>query len=256
MMESAPSAPEVRRLFDANAATYDRVNTVISLGLDSRWRRWAARRAVRRHGARVLDAFSGTGRTGVLAAELGAEVTLADFSRPMLAEAMAEARRKGVSVSVFATDLTGAEQIPGAPFDAVTVTFGIRYLADPVAVIARLASMLVPGGRVVLLEFAEPGHGLVSRAAGAYFFRLLPRIAAAIAGSPDLYEVLTSTTHQVRGAEHLEQLMRSAGLDIVGTKTMGFGLVVGVVGTAPPSDGEDSTHGCGPVSCQLRTWQE
>jgi len=187
---------------------------------------------------------------------MGAEVTLADFSRPMLVEAMAEARRKGVSVSVVDADLTGDERIPGVPFDAVTVTFGIRYLDDPVSVIARLASMLAPGGRLVLLEFAEPGHRLVSRAAGVYFFRLLPKIATAIAGSPELYRVLTSTTHRVRGAEHLEQLMRSAGLGIVGTKTMGFGLVIGVVGTAPPPEDGGPGEACDPVSCQQRTWQE
>lgn len=229
-MAATPPAAEVVRLFEANAATYDRVNSVVSLGLDARWRTWAARRAVRHAGAKVLDAFAGTGRTGIRAAELGAEVTLADFSRAMLLEAMAAARRRGVSPSVVATDLTAGTPIPGAPFDAVTVTFGIRYLRDPVAVIRSLASMLVPGGRVVVLEFAEPGRRFVSRAAAFYFFRLLPKVASAIAGSADLYRVLTTTTHEIGGADHLEGLLRSAGLGIVGRRTMGFGLVIGVVG--------------------------
>lgn len=231
-MRGAPSAVEVHRLFEDNAATYDRVNTVVSLGLDSRWRRWAARQAVARRDARVLDAFAGTGRTGIAAAKLGAKVTLADFSRPMLAEAMAEAMRAGVSVHPVQVDLTTDAAVPGAPFDAVTIAFGVRYIADPVGAVRRLASMLTPGGRVVLLEFAEPGHRPLSRMAGFYFFRLLPKLASAIAGSPELYRVLAATAHEVHGAAELERLMSASRLEIVSTRTMGFGLVIGVVGRA------------------------
>lgn len=236
-MPAAIPASDAERLFDANAATYDKVNTVISLGLDDRWRSWAARRAVRRTGARVLDAFSGTGRTGIRAAELGAEVTLADISYSMLAEAVAEARRRSVSVSVVATDLTAADTVVGAPFDAVTVAFGIRYLADPVEVIRRLTSLLVPGGRVVLLEFAEPSGGLLSRVAGVYFFRVLPKIASALAGTSELYRLLAQTTHEIKGAGQLRGYLEEAGLRFVGQKTMGFGLVIGLVGECgrPPA---------------------
>lgn len=229
-MSAVIPATDLQQLFDDNAATYDRVNTVISLGMDRRWRTWVARRAVRREGARVLDAFAGTGRTGIRAAELGAEVTLADFSYSMLAEAIARARRRGVSVSVVAADLTGTTPIPGGPFDAVTVVFGIRYLNDPVAVVERLSRLLAPGGRVVLLEFAEPPRRLVSRVAGLYFFRLLPRIAGALAGRSALYRMLVDTTHQIHGAGQLQAYLEDAGLRFVGQKTMGFGLVIGMVG--------------------------
>lgn len=241
-MRAALPVAEAERLFDANAATYDRVNTVISLGLDDRWRTWAARRAVRRSGARVLDAFAGTGRTGIRAAELGAHVTLADISYSMLAEAVAEARRRSVSVSAVAVDLTTAETVPGAPFDAVTIVFGVRYLADPVAVIRRLASLLVPGGRVVLLDFAEPTGGLLSRAAAVYFFRVLPRIASALAGRSELYRLLADTTHEIKGAGQLRGYLEDSGLHFVGQKTMGFGLVIGLVGEcgSPPREGTDA----------------
>lgn len=231
-MEELP-LEETRRLFDENAGTYDRVNTIISLGLDARWRRWAARRAVTRPGSCVLDAFAGTGRTGIRAAELGADVTLADLSRGMLAEADAGARRRGVSVDVVETDLAEAEQIPGAPFDALTLTFGIRYLEDPSRVLAHLAALLKPGARVVLLDFTEPDGGFISKLAGAYFFGVLPKLAGALAGRRELYRLLVRTTRQIEGPWVLEDIATGAGLQLVGTRVMGFGLVTGVLALVP-----------------------
>lgn len=231
-MEEMP-IEETRRLFDESAATYDRVNTVISLGLDSRWRKWAARRAVMGPNSHVLDAFAGTGRTGIRAAELGADVTLADMSRGMLAEADAQARRRGVSVHVIESDLGEVEHLPGAPFDALTLTFGIRYLAEPARVLARIARLLKPGARVVLLDFTEPDRGIVSKVAGAYFFGVLPKIASALSGRSELYRLLVRTTHEIEGPWVLEDIVAEAGLRLVGTKVMGFGLVTGVVAYVP-----------------------
>lgn len=222
-------------LFDANARTYDRVNSIISLGLDARWRAWAARRAVVRPGARVLDAFAGTGRVGLQAARMGAHVTLADASAGMLAVAEREARRGELPVESLLTDLV-AGTLPPGPFDAVTMVFGVRYVADPSAVIGRLAALLAPGGRFVVLEFAEPTGGLVPRLAATYFFRILPVLAGALAGQRTLYRVLARTTHELRGREHLERIVTDAGLALAEVRTMGFGLVVGIVGRVPSPD--------------------
>jgi demethylmenaquinone methyltransferase/2-methoxy-6-polyprenyl-1,4-benzoquinol methylase len=222
---------DTARLFDAHASTYDHVNTVISLGLDALWRDWAARQAVTHRGARVFDAFAGTGRTGLRAAKLGAEVVLADGSMGMLAEARRLADRAwACRVGFLLADLTQPlPHIEGAPFDAVTVVFGLRYLEDPAAVLRQLAGLLAPGGRIVVVEFVEAGDSLVSRLASLYFFRLLPRVAGRLAGRRDLYDILAETTHRMGRFEHLQQLVESAGLRIVTTKRMGFGLVGGIV---------------------------
>ena len=220
---------EARRLFDANADTYDRVNSIVSLGLDARWRDWAARRAVTRFEARVLDAFAGTGRVGLRAAELGARVTLADISPRMLAVASRRARENGLRVDTVLTDLTADPPGVDGPFDALTVMWGLRYLGDPAGTLRRLAALVAPGGRVIVVDFVEPSGGIVTRMAAAYFFRALPRIAGAIAGRRRLYHELVATTHAMGSREHLMFLVREAGLEIVEQHTMGFGLVVGLV---------------------------
>jgi demethylmenaquinone methyltransferase/2-methoxy-6-polyprenyl-1,4-benzoquinol methylase len=223
-------AEAARSLFDANAAGYDRVNTLISVGLDARWRRWVARRAVTRPGARVLDAFAGTGLVGVECAVLGAEVTLADASPRMLARASAHAAERGVEVCEIVTDLT-AEVLPLEPgsFDAVTLSFGIRYLDEPAGVLRRLGSLLAPGGRLVVLEFVRPTAGPVTAAASLYFFRLLPRIASRLAGRAELYGYLVTSVDRVGHVRDLEHLLVSAGYGVTERRTFGFGLVAGLV---------------------------
>lgn len=227
---------EARRLFDANANTYDLVNTIISLGLEARWRDWAARQAVTRIEARVLDAFAGTGRVGLRAAELGARVTLADLSPGMLAVASRRAREKGMRVDTVLSDLTTEPPGVDGPYDALTVMWGLRYLGDPAGTLKRLAALVVPGGRVVVVDFVEPDGGVVTRMAATYFFRVLPRIAGALAGRRVLYRELVATTHAMGSREHLMFLLREAGLEIVEQHTMGFGLVVGLVAVVRTTD--------------------
>jgi demethylmenaquinone methyltransferase/2-methoxy-6-polyprenyl-1,4-benzoquinol methylase len=221
---------EVRDLFDRSAATYDRVNTLISLGLDARWRAWVVRQAMAGPGIRVLDAFAGTGLVGLRAARLGADVTLADMSEGMLAVAGARAREADVDVRFVLTDLAVERpQVPGAPFDAVTMVFGARYLEDPVGVVRSLSALLRPGGTLVLLDFVQPAPTALSRLAGFYFFRVLPAIGGALAGSRDLYDRLVASTREMGPPEHFVSIATDAGLEVVGTRAMGFGLVLGVV---------------------------
>ena len=223
--------PGVRELFDANAPTYDRVNSIISLGLDARWRDWAARRAVGRPGARVLDAFAGTGLVGLRAAELGAQVTLADVSPRMLAVVERRAAERGLRVTTALADLDrGTPEVPGAPFDAVTVVFGLRYLDDPAATIGALSNLLANGGVLVAMDFVEPDGGLLSRLAAFYFFHVLPVIARTLAGRRELYDRLLQTTHAMGPASHMVALVEAAGLEAIEVRRMGFGLVLGVVG--------------------------
>lgn len=223
----------VSRLFDANAQTYDRVNTIISLGLDARWREWAARKAVRCAGDRVLDAFGGTGGVAVRMARRSGIVTLADASEGMIRVARARAQKDSLHVDTVLTDLvTGALPWGVGTFDAITVVFGIRYLAEPAQVLHRLAESLVPGGRLVILEFVAPGPEPIARLASLYFFHVLPVVASALAGSGDLYHELTRTTRRLEGPEAIRRIVESAGLRMVERKSMGFGLVVGVVAEA------------------------
>lgn len=233
-------AEDLEAVFDENAVSYDRVNRVISLGMDRRWRRWAARQAVWKSGTVLLDAFAGTGLVGLEAKRLGASVTLVDDSGRMLAVARHYAHERGLEVEISQADLT-AQQLPFSPasFDAVTVVFGVRYLADPAAVLRGLAQLLTPGGRIVIVEFVVPEPRLISSAASWYFFRVIPRIAPLLGGRAHLHDTLAETTRALGAVENLVAIAEQAGLQVTEQKLMGFGMVAGLVCEAsPPSSGE------------------
>ena len=223
-----------RALFDRSAPSYDRVNTAVSLGLDARWRHWAASRAVTVPGARVLDAYCGTGLVGLAAAREGAAVTFADASPAMLEAARARMHRARVHASFAVADLSEDRRpLPGSPFDAITVVFGIRYMDDPAATLRRLSALLVPGGRLVVVEFVPlPADApLLQRIAARYFFRLLPSVAGRLAGDRSLYDYLRESTLGMGSSERIDSWLREAALTVTASRSMGFGLVYGAVAT-------------------------
>ena len=144
-------APEsVREMFDRISPVYDSMNRVMTLGLDRRWRRLAAE-AVVRPGDRVLDACCGTGDLALAAARAGGRVTGLDFSGAMLERA----RRKSEAIEWVQGDVL---ELPfeDETFDAATIGFGIRNVADLEAGLRELARVLKPGGRLACLEITRP----------------------------------------------------------------------------------------------------
>lgn len=141
---------DARTLFAPLGPTYDRVGAVLSLGQDPRWRRFLVSRLP--PGGHVLDVATGT---GLVAAELlrrGYDVTAVDQSTGMLDVAR---RRFGDTVELVEAS---AEDLPfeDASFDHLTVTYLLRYVADPGATVAELARVIRPGGVVASLEFGLP----------------------------------------------------------------------------------------------------
>ena len=142
---------DARELFAPLGPTYDRVGATLSFGQDPRWRRFLVSR-LPRDGGHVLDVATGT---GLVAAELlgrGFRVTGIDQSAEMLTEAR---RRFGDGVELVESS---AESLPfdTSTFDHLTVTYLLRYVADPGATLAELARVVRPGGVLASLEFGVP----------------------------------------------------------------------------------------------------
>ena len=250
MTDAGDSRSVTARLFDRNAARYDAVNTVITLGMDRRWRHWLAATAVteaRRLSARprVLDACAGTGLVGLEAARLGAEVTLLEASPGMLARARERARR--IPVGLVEADLDAAPApLPDGSFQAVVVAFGIRYFADPEVALGRLVATLVPGGTLAVLEAVVPPPGLLCKPAEWYFFSVARRVGAVLAGSRELSDRLTESVAALGRADAVVELLRAAGLTPVERRSWAGGLVTGVVARRPL--GPVSPKGAGRVA--------
>ena len=245
-------------LFDRNVATYDRVNTLITFGLDGGWRRWVARQAVpfafgapaspasgRRASMRgagepasspvlprpVLDACAGTGLLALDLARRGATVTAVDAAPGMLAVARARLNAAELSLRTVVADLSdpAAAGALGGPFEAVTLGFGLRYFADPGALLRLLRGLLAPGGRLVVVEAVRPPRDLLGAAAGFYFFEVAPRLGTALAGRAELYDFLTASTRALGSADDVAAYLRAAGFGVVVRRRFACGAVAGFV---------------------------
>ncbi len=211
-------------MFDRIARRYDLVNTVLSGGTDSGWRRRAARATGLAAGGSALDVACGSGKlTARLAQIAGPEgrVVGLDFSPQMLEVA----RRQHPGIEFIEGD---ALSLPfdDASFDASTIAFGLRNLADPVHGLREMLRVVRPGGKAVVLEFVRPPKGPVGGAYRLYLRNVLPAIGGALSGQPSAYRYLSETVDSYRTPDELRTMASAAGW----TQIRYEGLAMGTVG--------------------------
>jgi demethylmenaquinone methyltransferase/2-methoxy-6-polyprenyl-1,4-benzoquinol methylase len=212
-------------MFDRIAPVYDVMNHVMTAGLDRRWRRLAASEVVW-PGDRVLDSCCGTGDLAVEDERRGGRVVGLDFSEPMLERA----RKKSGAIEWVQADAL-ALPFEDASFDAATVGFGVRNLADLEGGLHELARVLRPGGRLAVLEITRPKGPLKP------FFRLWFDVLVPFAGrvlpGGKAYTYLPASVRRFPGPDDLSTLLERAGFDDVRYRLLGGGSVALHVGTRP-----------------------
>jgi demethylmenaquinone methyltransferase / 2-methoxy-6-polyprenyl-1,4-benzoquinol methylase len=210
-------AGEIRTMFDRIAPVYDVMNRVMTAGLDLRWRRITAETVVR-PGSRVLDACCGTGDLALAAHKLGGEVTGLDFAPRMLERA----RRKLPAATWVEGDLL-ALPFADASFEAATVGFGVRNVTDLQGALAELRRVLVPGGRLGILEITVP-RGPLAPFYRLWFDGIVPRLGKLLKGGA-AYSYLPASVRRFPGPEELGRLMQEAGFLAVDWRTFAGGIV-------------------------------
>ena len=226
----------VREMFDTIAPRYDLLNSVLSARLHHGWRRVAADYAALEPGDNALDVCTGTGDLAFeLARRVGPTgfVTATDFSPGMLelGEAKGVAQNKrDASVQFMLADTQHLPFVAGS-FDAVTVGFGIRNVADVAGGIQEMARVAKPGGRVVILEFSQPQNSVVAALYGWYSFRVLPLVGGLISGRRGAYEYLPSSVKAFYTRAEITDIMEEAGLANVRVSDLAFGTVAVHCGT-------------------------
>lgn len=223
--ETGTLAPDgVRRMFDRIAPVYDLMNRVMTAGLDRSWRRRAVE-AVVAPGSVVLDVCCGTGDLAIAAEEAGGVVTGLDFSDAMLERA----RRKSGSVTWVQGDAL-ALPFPDGSFDAATVGFGVRNVADLERGLGELRRVLRPGGRLAILEITRP-RGLLRPFFSLWFDRVVPLLGRVLPGG-SAYTYLPASVRRFPDAESLAAALGRAGFADVTVRLMGGSIVALHVGRA------------------------
>ena len=214
----------VRSMFDRIAPVYDAMNRLMTAGLDQRWRR-ATVDAVVRPGDRVLDACCGTGDLAVAAAAAGGKVTGVDFSRPMLDRA----RRKSSEIEWVEGDALALPFEDGS-YDAATVGFGVRNLADLEGGLRELRRVLQPEGRLAILEITRP-QGLLAPFYRLWFDGVIP-VAGKVLPGGSAYTYLPASVRRFPEPQGLAKLMDEAGFDDIRWRLFGGGIVALHTGAA------------------------
>jgi demethylmenaquinone methyltransferase/2-methoxy-6-polyprenyl-1,4-benzoquinol methylase len=210
----ARRADQVRALFRAIARRYDLINDLQSLGLHRRWKRRLVGLAQLGPGQHALDVCCGTGDVALALARTGAEVTGLDFSPEMLAVARRRAQVSNTPVDLVQGDAL-ALPFADATFDAVTISYGLRNLADFAAGVGEMARVLRPGGRLVVLDFGKPAHRVWRAVYFAYLRVAVPLFGWVFAGRADAYAYILESLCHYPDQAGVAELLRRQGLERV-----------------------------------------
>jgi demethylmenaquinone methyltransferase/2-methoxy-6-polyprenyl-1,4-benzoquinol methylase len=224
--ESEEFASQVRGMFDRIAGVYDVMNSAMTAGLHHQWRQRAVDRAEVGPGSDALDVCCGTGDLALeLRRRIGPDgrVVGCDFSEPMLELARHKSGEQELPVEFGWAD---ALDLPygDASFDAVTIGFGARNLADLDRGISEMARVLRPGGRLVILEITRPHREPLAAFYSLWFDRIVPVIGT-LAGDPEAYSYLPDSVRSFPEPRELATMMDAGGFERIRWLLLAGGII-------------------------------
>jgi demethylmenaquinone methyltransferase/2-methoxy-6-polyprenyl-1,4-benzoquinol methylase len=223
-----PDPKAVNTMFARIAGRYDLANHLLSGGVDYWWRQRLVRAVHDAHPGSVLDLATGSGDVAFALADglpAGTRITGMDFCEPMLEEAVK--KRVGSprwTVIEFRQGDGLALPLPDRSFDAVTISFGLRNMADRHQALGEMRRVLRPGGRLFVLEFSQPFFWF-RPFYYAYLKFVLPAIAVIVTGDRSAYEYLCGSIELFPDRAGIAEEIRRAGFSSVRATPMTFGIV-------------------------------
>jgi demethylmenaquinone methyltransferase/2-methoxy-6-polyprenyl-1,4-benzoquinol methylase len=228
---------DVAAMFDALAGRYDLMNDLLSAGQVRLWRRVVARAVAARAGERILDLAAGTGTSTMTFAASGADCVACDFSIGMLraGSTRVQAHPDGPQPAFVGGD---ALRLPFGDelFDAVTISFGLRNVADTQQALTEMLRVTRPGGRLVICEFSQLSVRPLRILYERYLARALPAVARRVSRNPAAYDYLAESIVDWPAQAELARMLRTAGWSAVEWHNLTLGIVAVHVARRPKPD--------------------
>ena len=223
-----PDPKAVNSMFARIAGRYDLANHLLSGGVDYWWRQRLVRAVHDAQPSAVLDLATGSGDVAFALADglpPGVQVAGMDFCQPMLDEAVKKRAANGRWADIEFLPGDGmALPLPDASFDAITVSFGLRNMADRPKALSEMRRVLRPGGRLFVLEFSQP-YCWFRPFYYAYLKFVLPLVAGVVTGDRSAYEYLGGSIEQFPARAAMRVEIQRAGFNAVRATPLTFGIV-------------------------------
>lgn len=224
---------KIQEIFNDIAPDYDRLNHILSLNIDKKWRKKAIKYLSNRteHSGvsakveKLLDVACGTGDFSIVAAQSGiTEVIGVDISEKMIEVGNKKIRSKKLDNRVF-LQYGDSEQLNflSKSFDAVTVAFGVRNFENLEIGLREMHRVLKDNGSLVILEFSMPEHFPVKQLYRFYFNKILPFVGGLFSGNKKAYGYLPQSVSKFPQGEEFIRILEDCGF-VCTQKKLTFGI--------------------------------
>jgi demethylmenaquinone methyltransferase/2-methoxy-6-polyprenyl-1,4-benzoquinol methylase len=218
---------QVEAMFDSISGHYDRLNRILSLGTDRRWRRRAVNLiGIHTRPLEILDVATGTGDLAIEALRLGPRrITGIDISGKMLEQGRRKISGMGLGEQiVLLKGDSQAIEFGDGTFDVAMCAFGVRNFEDTLTGLSEMCRVLRPRGMVMVLEFSRPERFPLKQIYGLYFRHVLPRIGRRVSGDPGAYTYLPDSVMAFPDNERFLDLLTAAGFGDVKQRRLTGGI--------------------------------
>lgn len=230
-MYKEPQAATIKQMFSEIAPSYDKANSVLSLGIHHLWKQKVVKMSGAKLGDKVLDCATGTGDLALLFKQkVGPQgsVTATDFCADILAFGPDKAKKKNLDVKFETADVT---QLPYADksFDVSSISFGIRNVDNLDKALTELAR--VTKGKVMIMEFGQVKAPIIGPAYNFYSNTILPKLGGLISGNPAAYSYLNSSAKTFpSGQEFVSRALNTGAYSSMTCHRLSFGIAYIYVG--------------------------
>jgi len=229
---------QVERMFDNISQYYDVLNRVLTLGIDTRWRKKAVSMLPPKPELHVMDMATGTADVAleIIKQRPDAKVVGIDISNDMLEVGREKVTKKSLSDQIaLVSGASEAINYPDNTFDAATVSFGVRNFEDTIGGLSEMKRVIKPGGKIIVLEFSQIRTFPFKQAFNLYFGRVLPWIGKVWSSDPRAYSYLYESVQAFPDGEDFGNLLETAGFEKPNWQALTLGICTVYTATVPSS---------------------
>lgn len=214
-MNNSQISASIKKIFDSIASKYDIMNTIMTLGLDRRWRRFAVRRSGISRGGTALDVCCGSGKLAVeltgAVSEKGMVIGI-DFSENMLTAAKKNIGYENIKNIYLINGDALSLPFPDNTFDCVTTGWGLRNIPDIRTAISEMTRVVKPEGKIVSIDMGQPELPVFRQMSWLLFKNIIPLLGLMFAKNRGAYKYLYNSARAFSGQRELTEMFKEAGL--------------------------------------------